>query len=249
MFRTNVLRMCTLLVSVVILFVSASSSHEWAPHGEEDLSPPHEEESLEKKAASLVDKLSASCDATHVLARLILQETAERVKLQEQVRLQMTGQENVTKMQEKLRKALADLTAKAQEKEPLVAFTARVKSHLSNLQDSQTIVFGTVETNLGNAYNPHTGIFTCPVNGVYQFFVSILSWPKKRIETHLAVNGEGRLLVYSSSSAMHHGSLGTGTIILELNEEDKVQVKLTRNFGDYIHCCWSTFSGHLLRAT
>lgn len=130
-----------------------------------------------------------------------------------------------------------------------MAFTAKVKSHLSGLQDSQTIVFGTVETNLGDAYSPQTGIFTCPVNGVYQFYVSILSQPTKRIETNLAVNGVGRLLLYSSADANHHGSLGSGTIILELKEGDKVQVKLSRRFGNYIHCCWSTFSGHLLRAS
>lgn len=110
MFLSTVLG--SVLVHAVILFVVASSSQEWPPH-KESLSPPHEEESL-AKTDSLLDKLSTSCDTTHVLARLIVQETEERTKLQERVRLQMAGQENITQMQEELRKALADL--KAQEK-------------------------------------------------------------------------------------------------------------------------------------
>lgn len=45
-------------------------------------------------------------------------------------------------------------------------------------------------TNVGNAYNPSTGKFTAPTNGIYQFNWYTLSDPKVTSNPGLFVNGQ-----------------------------------------------------------
>ncbi|KAL3888350.1 hypothetical protein ACJMK2_000720 [Sinanodonta woodiana] len=56
-----------------------------------------------------------------------------------------------------------------------VAFSAYLAQSISELGLKQRIKYGGVLTNEGNAYNPNTGIFTCPSSGLYliSFFTSI----------------------------------------------------------------------------
>ncbi|KAL3888351.1 hypothetical protein ACJMK2_000721 [Sinanodonta woodiana] len=56
-----------------------------------------------------------------------------------------------------------------------VAFSTYTSQIISDFGLNQTIKYKGVLTNEGNAYNPHTGIFTCPSSGLYliSFFTSI----------------------------------------------------------------------------
>ncbi|KAL3888507.1 hypothetical protein ACJMK2_000873 [Sinanodonta woodiana] len=56
-----------------------------------------------------------------------------------------------------------------------VAFSTYLPNLVSGLGLKQTIKYGGVLTNEGNAYNPYTGVFTCPSSGLYliSFFTSI----------------------------------------------------------------------------
>lgn len=128
-----------------------------------------------------------------------------------------------------------------------VAFSARLSKNLQKIGRASTLVYASEVTNIGGEYNSRTGKFRCPVDGVYQFFVSILSRKEERVKTELVVNGRRNLLLYSSGDEIHRGSLGMNGVILQLEEGDLVWVRVYHGFGDYIHCCWSTFSGALIK--
>lgn len=53
-----------------------------------------------------------------------------------------------------------------------IGFTA-VRHSNSAVHGNEIIVFGTSITNVGSAYNPTSGIFTAPVNGMYVFFYDL----------------------------------------------------------------------------
>jgi plastocyanin domain-containing protein len=111
----------------------------------------------------------------------------------------------------------------------------------------QPIVFGSVLTNVGNYYNNTTGVFYVPIDGTYQFFVNILSEADNFIETELVVNGTGVAEIYSGAGK--YNGAGSNLVIVRLHRGDKVWVKVHYGFSSdmSVHCCWSTFSGVLLR--
>ena len=72
------------------------------------------------------------------------------------------------------------------------AFTAYLDHELSHLGIDQTIIFNRVLFNDGNAFNSRSGIFTCPVNGVYMFFFAVGSGyggSQHQIVAKLVTNG------------------------------------------------------------
>uniref|UniRef100_A0AAZ1Y156 C1q domain-containing protein n=1 Tax=Oreochromis aureus TaxID=47969 RepID=A0AAZ1Y156_OREAU len=57
-----------------------------------------------------------------------------------------------------------------------------------------TLIFKRVVTNIGNTYNPHTGIFTAPVRGVYHFYWTVYGNGNIPAGAYLFRNGEKILL-------------------------------------------------------
>ena len=55
-----------------------------------------------------------------------------------------------------------------------IAFTAHAHTKVYDTA-GQTITFDDVTTNIGDAFDAPTGVFTCPVTGVYVFHASITS--------------------------------------------------------------------------
>ena len=118
---------------------------------------------------------------------------------------------------------------------------------MKNLTAHQPIVFGSVLTNIGHYYNNTTGVFYVPVDGTYQFFVNILSEADNSIETELVLNGNQIAEIYSGAGKFH--GAGSNLVIVRLHQGDNVWVKVHAAYSTdmAIHCCWSTFSGVLLR--
>ncbi|KAK6178136.1 hypothetical protein SNE40_012957 [Patella caerulea] len=126
----------------------------------------------------------------------------------------------------------------------IVSFSARVRANKSFLGPTAAIVFDEIIVNNGEAYDPYSGVFTAPVDGVYHFASTVLSGFNSTIETMLMVNGEevGRMF---SGAFLSRGS-GTNNVLLNLKEDDEVSVNVFYGNGDYVHGLWSTFSGYLI---
>ncbi|XP_067348793.1 complement C1q-like protein 2 [Channa argus] len=132
-----------------------------------------------------------------------------------------------------------------------VAFSASLVAEgditLGPFATHMPLIFRRVVTNVGQAYNPNSGVFTAPVRGVYQF------------EWHIGVHGDGShatgavlvknaeliFIAYENQSS-HYGTSSQGASLL-LEAGDVVVLRLwqgTKIFDNQSH--HTTFSGHLL---
>ena len=123
-----------------------------------------------------------------------------------------------------------------------VAFTARL-SYDVNLGSGQTVIFDTPLLNFGNAYHETYGHFTAPVDGIYQFALSLLN------------NGKEGYFVIMKNGNEHLASLfskedfvpSTIVIVLQMQARDVVFVKAwTAGDLDENHYC--IFSGFLIQS-
>ncbi|KAG8008414.1 Complement C1q-like protein 4 [Nibea albiflora] len=108
-----------------------------------------------------------------------------------------------------------------------------------------TLVFEHVLTDIGMAYNKHTGIFTAPVRGAYHFEWYICAHGNVGTGAVLVKNSEYTFLAYENQSKYYSTSSNGVTLLLEVG--DDVVLRLwpgAKVFDDVSHR--TTFSGHLL---
>ena len=119
-----------------------------------------------------------------------------------------------------------------------------MKSGIVDLKSGPWI-FDTVVTNVGNAYNDHTGLFTAPDNGIYVFnFNFVNHWDEDTVHGKLVKNGVTIAMGVAESRDFFDDGGAMATVLLEKGDE----VYVTRGglgnkiLGDW----WCNFSGFLL---
>lgn len=129
------------------------------------------------------------------------------------------------------------------------AFYARVSNKLGTVTHNQVIVFAHADTNIGQAYNPNSGVFRCQQAGVYLFSVTILAFSNKGAEFTLVKNGAEVGYIYARSDSNGRLDSGSNTFILDLDVGDDIWLKIHESYhddGDIIDPNFSTFSGVFL---
>ena len=127
-----------------------------------------------------------------------------------------------------------------------VAFFATLSSHILHEGQNQPIAFDRVVTNVGNAYNPHVGLFAAPVSGIYVFSVSLLSYPGHTTHYDFFKNNEFISAIYLHTPGAGQYESTSQTVVLQLTKGD--DVTLRNSYSDEIvhghnH---TTFAGFLL---
>ncbi|XP_021366869.1 uncharacterized protein LOC110459092 [Mizuhopecten yessoensis] len=106
-----------------------------------------------------------------------------------------------------------------------VAFYAYLSASINEPGDAYTIKFDHVITNNGNHYNPVTGAFTCPKDGVYVFNWSIGRNSIGFIHSELRKNGAA--IGYSTSADDHYPTDSSQSSVLVLSQGDVVTAAVT----------------------
>ncbi|XP_013996573.1 uncharacterized protein [Salmo salar] len=133
-----------------------------------------------------------------------------------------------------------------------VAFSASLaapgqKGHTGPFNTAITLVYRNIYSNIGNAYNPTTGIFTAPVRGLYLFRFYINGGGDSSAPTTVVLhkNGHHIAAAYADQATGSVNSSNGVSLLLEVG--DVVYMNLlagTKIYDDGNR--HSTFSGHLL---
>ena len=124
------------------------------------------------------------------------------------------------------------------------AFSVTLSNHWTT---AGVIKFDVIGVNNGNHYDPSTGRFTAPINGLYQvcyggiqYPVNTTSYADIRVNGVLATGGR----IYTHQTTAYDGSYKC--IILNLNVNDYVDVYNNLSGYGWWKDPYASFSGHLL---
>ncbi|ROL53957.1 Complement C1q-like protein 2 [Anabarilius grahami] len=110
-----------------------------------------------------------------------------------------------------------------------------------------TLTYKKVFTNIGNAYNPVTGIFTAPVKGVYVFTFSVYAHSSQSNPASAYITKNGMNVVIAHAHQAQGASNSSKGVVLVLEVGDVVYVRLwpssriQDNGNNH-----NTFSGYML---
>jgi hypothetical protein len=125
---------------------------------------------------------------------------------------------------------------------PIIAFNAYITKRLHlNLKSPVNVVYSGILLNSGNAYNPHSGFFTAPSDGLYIFTWTSLVQPNTIFDSEIRVNGihNGYSNCNNNQSPAHENC--ANTVPLALKSGDKVNIRTTS--ANILIESWSSFKG------
>ncbi|KAL0966496.1 hypothetical protein UPYG_G00295960 [Umbra pygmaea] len=133
-----------------------------------------------------------------------------------------------------------------------VAFSASLggsgfSGHVGPFNTGITLVFKNVFTNIGNAYNPTTGMFTAPVRGLYLFRLFVYGGGQHSVPISAVLHKNGKQILVAYARQAGYDVAASNGVSLLLEVGDVVNLHLWANNKIFDNAsCHSTFSGHLL---
>ncbi|XP_061187363.1 complement C1q-like protein 3 [Saccostrea echinata] len=106
-------------------------------------------------------------------------------------------------------------------REPVVAFTAKLSKD-TTVRGHGIVKYDSVITNIGRAYNPKSGIFTAPYDGLYTITGTLMSLPSNSVHLRINKNGQKMSLLYSASKTYPQSGQ---TLHLLLNKGDRIWIQ------------------------
>ncbi|KAA0719482.1 Cerebellin-2 Precursor [Triplophysa tibetana] len=132
-----------------------------------------------------------------------------------------------------------------------VAFSAGLLNsgpqHTGPFEESRTLVYQKIFSNIGNAYDSNTGIFTAPVKGVYFFRFYGHSQRGNRMAVSLYKNNEQQCSVFYDKTQSSPNGNGSNGVVLTMEKADKVHTQLWKDSWVYDdEQTFTSFSGFML---
>ncbi|XP_016118261.1 complement C1q-like protein 2 isoform X2 [Sinocyclocheilus grahami] len=163
--------------------------------------------------------------------------------------------EKITTMEKRMESMENEMERlKTENKAPKVAFSASLLSSFGPQSVGpfhnglHTLIYEYVFLNIGDSYDPNTGIFTAPVRGAYAFrvFSKAFGSPERDVTAGLFKNDQHIISTHGQQASGFISSSNGVSLLLEEGDQMKVNLypgQWIFDDGEHHH---STFSGHLL---
>uniref|UniRef100_A0A7N6AAG5 C1q domain-containing protein n=1 Tax=Anabas testudineus TaxID=64144 RepID=A0A7N6AAG5_ANATE len=117
-----------------------------------------------------------------------------------------------------MREKLGILELKSKETKKVV-FSAAISGfgHTGPFNTDTTLIYKTVITNIGNAYNQFTGIFAAPVAGIYNFTFFYHAGGSEVVNLALIKNNQVVVMAYDHKSLQDGADNGGNAVFLQLH--------------------------------
>jgi len=128
-----------------------------------------------------------------------------------------------------------------------IAFSANMSSHAQGLGFRQVVPFNTVRLNAGNAFDPITHVFICPVDGVYVFQSALMAYPHDMVQTSIVLDGTEGANIYAAGANSGHGyDQGFNSLVTLCQRGQHVWVEIINQAAHQVLATFTSFSGFLL---
>ncbi|XP_073691759.1 cerebellin 11 [Garra rufa] len=163
----------------------------------------------------------------------------------------LTADLNTAKNELAEQKSLIHELQKQIKESPKVAFTASMSAaastHRGPFSDETKLIFDKVLTNIGNAYDPVTGVFKAPVKGVYYFRYSGSAFSSHDMGLSIFKGTARFVSSYEYNSGERNDQMANGAV-MELDVGEEVHMRLWIKSWIFVdrRYNYSTFTGYLL---
>ena len=124
---------------------------------------------------------------------------------------------------------------------------SRQNSHINGKY--RLVIWKNTEYNIGSAYDARSGIFTCPYNGIYSFYVTSPVYKQHDTNIRIYVNGSSKVYHYlhNHGGGVYEFKHSSPYAVLKLSKGDIVHIYMTGLFHyANTQCTRTYFQGHLV---
>ncbi|XP_067942534.1 collagen alpha-1(X) chain-like [Watersipora subatra] len=127
-----------------------------------------------------------------------------------------------------------------------VSFLARLLDHFGPSVETTHIIFSRIDLNLGDGYEPASGAFNVPADGVYVFHLEAMAMADHIAWLAIKVNGDPVAYAWANGYTSATEQMGTAMTIQQLRRGDIVNIiqKASSNPPNYLYAHYTLFSGY-----